>query len=79
MLSFFRVLFLIFVLSNAAGRDFYKILGVKRSASDAEIKKAYRSLQSCRHTKICSLYSPPLKIYTPDFPTLLHPFQENKQ
>ena len=28
----------------AAGRDFYKILEVKRNATPAEIKKAYRKL-----------------------------------
>lgn len=28
----------------AAGRDFYKILGIKKNATAAEIKKAYRKL-----------------------------------
>ena len=32
-----------------AGRDFYGILGVKRNANSAEIKKAYRKLSLLHH------------------------------
>ena len=32
-----------------AGRDFYGILGVKRSANAAEIKKSYRKLSLQHH------------------------------
>jgi len=31
------------------GRDFYKILDIKRSATQAEIKKAYRALSMKYH------------------------------
>lgn len=50
--SFFGVrLLLAFVLLTAvaAGRDFYSILGVKKSATDKQIKKAYRSLAAKYH------------------------------
>ncbi|KAG9049101.1 DnaJ- protein scj1 [Tulasnella sp. UAMH 9824] len=33
----------------AAGADYYKVLGVGRSASDSEIKKAYRKLSRAHH------------------------------
>ena len=35
-------LLLLSIVLAAGGRDFYKILGVKRNADDATIKKAYR-------------------------------------
>lgn len=35
---------LLLVVSALAGRDFYKILGVKRDANDDKIKRAYRKL-----------------------------------
>jgi preprotein translocase subunit Sec63 len=41
------MLFLLLVFSPIqvlAGRDFYKILGLKKNATAAEIKKAYRKL-----------------------------------
>lgn len=42
----FLVIFLLVLLSltTSAGRDFYRILGVKRNANDQEIKRAYRKL-----------------------------------
>jgi len=38
-----------FLTSVAAGEDFYKLLGIKRSATQKEIKKAYRSLSLKYH------------------------------
>jgi preprotein translocase subunit Sec63 len=47
------VLWLLLVLINSvvadSKRDFYKILGVKRDASEREIKKAYRALSIKYH------------------------------
>jgi DnaJ-class molecular chaperone len=37
-------LLLLMVWAVAAGRDFYGILGVHKSASEREIKRAYRKL-----------------------------------
>ncbi|ORY72570.1 hypothetical protein BCR35DRAFT_282007 [Leucosporidium creatinivorum] len=45
-----RILLLLgLVCSVLAGADFYKVLGVKRSATDAEIKKSYRKLSKKYH------------------------------
>jgi DnaJ-class molecular chaperone len=38
-----------FIVSCMAGKDYYKILGVKKNAKPAEIKKAYRSLSLKYH------------------------------
>jgi len=38
------VFLIISPLEVLAGRDFYKILGLKKNATAAEIKKAYRKL-----------------------------------
>ena len=35
--------------SQKGGRDYYKILGVSRTASDKEIKQAYRELAGKNH------------------------------
>lgn len=44
------VLFLAYLLAAlAAGKDYYKILSVSKSASAAEIKKAYRKLSLKYH------------------------------
>jgi hypothetical protein len=36
----------LFAVAAIAGKDYYKILGVKKTAKAAEIKKAYRSVRS---------------------------------
>jgi DnaJ-class molecular chaperone len=38
------VVLLLLALAAAAGRDFYKILGVAKNADDKAIKRAYRKL-----------------------------------
>jgi preprotein translocase subunit Sec63 len=43
------VLLVIAPLEVLAGRDFYKILGLKKNATAAEIKKAYRKLSLQYH------------------------------
>jgi len=42
------ILFLL-VAAASAGRDFYKILDIKKNASPAEIKKAFRKLSLKYH------------------------------
>lgn len=38
------LLFSLFIYIAYAGQDYYKILGIKRDATEAQIKKAYRKL-----------------------------------
>ncbi|KAH8740284.1 heat shock protein DnaJ Pfj2 [Cryptosporidium ryanae] len=40
---------ILFILPVIAGKDYYKILGIPRNASDAQIKKAYRKLSLKYH------------------------------
>ena len=47
--TFISFLVLCIGLAYAAERDFYKILGIKRNANAAQIKKAYRKLTMKYH------------------------------
>lgn len=50
MLTIYAILFLsCLAVSMAAGKDYYKILSVSKSATAAEIKKAYRKLSLKYH------------------------------
>ena len=41
--------FSILMVKADSNRDFYKILGVKRSATDKEIKKAFKKMSLKKH------------------------------
>jgi preprotein translocase subunit Sec63 len=43
------VLLFLIVLAEASGADYYKVLGLKRSASDEEIRKAFKKLSIKYH------------------------------
>lgn len=49
MLSLSFVLLFAYVLAVYAGKDYYKILSVPRTASTADIKRAYRKLSLKYH------------------------------
>jgi DnaJ-class molecular chaperone len=48
-LSFTILIFAITLGLVTAGRDYYKILDIKKNASPADIKKAYRKLSLIHH------------------------------
>jgi DnaJ-class molecular chaperone len=43
------IVLLLLVVFAHAGEDYYKVLGLKRSASDGEIKKAFKKLSIKYH------------------------------
>merc|ERR1712001_393971 len=45
----FNFLILLFVLASIEAKNYYKILGVKKSASEKEIKKAFREKAKLYH------------------------------
>ena len=45
----FSIIFLFFIVNAECGEDYYKILGVKRTATKAEIKKAFKKLSLKYH------------------------------
>ena len=47
--SFFSLIFLFLIVNTECGEDYYKILGVKRTATKAEIKKAFKKLSLKYH------------------------------
>jgi DnaJ-class molecular chaperone len=49
MIGTFVILFLATLALALAGKDYYKILAVSRSASQADIKRAYRKLSLKYH------------------------------
>lgn len=48
-LFFFAVLFLVILNESLCEEDYYKLLGVRKDASDKEIKKAFRKLAMKYH------------------------------
>ena len=47
--SFLSLIFLFLIVNTECGEDYYKILGVKRTATKAEIKKAFKKLSLKYH------------------------------
>ena len=48
-ISFFSIIFLFLLVNTECGEDYYKILGVKRTATKAEIKRAFKKLSLKYH------------------------------
>ena len=48
-ISFFSIIFLLLIINAECGEDYYKILGVKRTATKAEIKRAFKKLSLKYH------------------------------
>ena len=48
-ISFFSIIFLFLIINAECGEDYYKILGVKRTATKAEIKRAFKKLSLKYH------------------------------
>ena len=46
---FLAVLILVILTESLCGEDYYKLLGVRKDASDKEIKKAFRKLAMKYH------------------------------
>ena len=47
--SFFILLLTLLIINAECGEDYYKILGVKRTATKAEIKRAFKKLSLKYH------------------------------